>query len=165
MVSVPGGYEGPKSSPYFQNPALLSYFCVFVLFCNVVATSDTGDFNLLNATADCLAWGETRGHPIAHIRLVFQHLVELSQEVFHNDITERMRSDELPLRSQLSCSQPGELGSIVNSLLSGWGDNKETMQSSSDGTTSYPEGSMLSLEAMQLPSYSSFPFFEDESYF
>lgn len=135
----------------------------FVLFCNVVATSDHGDFNLLKATADCLAWGEARSHPIAQIRLVLQRFVKLSQEVFGNENSGQMRLDELETRHQTQNSQSGEFGPTINPPLSDWRGNGEVMSSSSNGVPTFPEASMLSLEAINLPIFDNFPFFEDDT--
>ncbi|KAJ5241570.1 uncharacterized protein N7469_003161 [Penicillium citrinum] len=154
-----------KSAVAFFHWTLLFYpiSAYFVLFCNVVATSDHGDFNLLKATADCLAWGEARSHPIAQIRLVLQRFVKLSQEVFGNENSGQMRLDELETRHQTQNSQSGEFGPTINPPLSDWRGNGEVMSSSSNGVPTFPEASMLSLEAINLPIFDNFPFFEDDT--
>ncbi|CAG8896568.1 unnamed protein product [Penicillium egyptiacum] len=56
----------------------------FVLFCNVVATSDTDDFKLMTTIADCLTRIETTGRPIIQVRTIFRHFLSLAGGVFRD---------------------------------------------------------------------------------
>lgn len=55
-----------------------------VLFCNVVATSDIGDFNLMKAIADCLTQTGI-SYPLVQLRTLYQKFLGLSQEFFNNE--------------------------------------------------------------------------------
>jgi hypothetical protein len=57
----------------------------FVLFCNVVATSDTDDFKLMTTIADCLTRIETTSRPIIQVRAIFCHFLPLAAKVFENE--------------------------------------------------------------------------------
>lgn len=55
-----------------------------VIFCNVVATSDIGDFNLMKAVADCL--NQTGiSYPLVQLRKLFQKFLGLSQRFFGDE--------------------------------------------------------------------------------
>lgn len=55
-----------------------------VLFCNVVATSDIGDFNLMKAIADCLAQTGI-SYPLVQLRTLFQKFLGLSRGFFNDE--------------------------------------------------------------------------------
>mgnify|MGYP006876458131 FL=1 len=57
----------------------------FVLFCNVVATSDTDDFKLMTTIADCLTRIETTSRPIIQVRAIFCHFLSLAAQVFEDE--------------------------------------------------------------------------------
>ncbi|KAJ5260045.1 hypothetical protein N7497_011137 [Penicillium chrysogenum] len=57
----------------------------FVLFCNVVATSDTDDFKLMTTIADCLTRIETTSRPIIQVRAIFCHFLSLAAKVFEDE--------------------------------------------------------------------------------
>ncbi|OQE19260.1 hypothetical protein PENFLA_c019G10954 [Penicillium flavigenum] len=57
----------------------------FVLFCNVVATSDTDDFKLMTTIADCLTRIETSSRPIIQVRAIFRHFLTLAAKVFEDE--------------------------------------------------------------------------------
>ncbi|KAJ5754185.1 uncharacterized protein N7511_008338 [Penicillium nucicola] len=72
----------------FLNWTILLYpaTAYLVLFCNVVATSDIGDFNLMKAIADCLTQSGI-SYPLVQLRNLFQKFLGLSQEFFGEDRT------------------------------------------------------------------------------
>ena len=55
-----------------------------ILFCNVVATSDIGDFNLMKAIADCLTQTGI-SYPLVQLRTLYQKFLGLSQEFFNDE--------------------------------------------------------------------------------
>jgi hypothetical protein len=55
-----------------------------VLFCNVVATSDIGDFNLMKAIVDCLAQSGV-SYPLVRLQTLFQRFLRLSQDFFDDE--------------------------------------------------------------------------------
>lgn len=55
-----------------------------VIFCNVVATSDIGDFNLMKAIADCLTQTGI-SYPLVQLRTLYQKFLGLSQEFFNDE--------------------------------------------------------------------------------
>ncbi|KAJ5657314.1 uncharacterized protein N7484_000963 [Penicillium longicatenatum] len=91
-----------QSAVAFLHWTLLYYpiMAYFVLFCNVVATSDTNDFNLMKAIADLLSHSETSSRPIKQITTIFQHFVSLSQEVFDYEATALVKASNSQLKSQ-----------------------------------------------------------------
>ncbi|KAJ5519206.1 hypothetical protein N7453_001628 [Penicillium expansum] len=57
----------------------------FVLFCNVIATSNTDDFKLMTTITDCLTRIETTSRPIIQVRTIFRHFLSLAGEVFDDE--------------------------------------------------------------------------------
>ncbi|KAJ5173807.1 uncharacterized protein N7500_001738 [Penicillium coprophilum] len=57
----------------------------FVLFCNVVVTSDIDDFKLMKTIVDCLTRIETTSRPIIQVRTIFLHFLSLAGGVFNDD--------------------------------------------------------------------------------
>ncbi|OQE43367.1 hypothetical protein PENCOP_c003G05100 [Penicillium coprophilum] len=57
----------------------------FVLFCNVVVTSDTDGFNLMKTIVDCLARIETTSRPIIQVRTIFLHFLSLAGGALRDD--------------------------------------------------------------------------------
>ena len=55
-----------------------------ILFCNVVATSDIGDFNLMKAIAECLTQAGI-SYPLVQLRTLYQKFLGLSQEFFSDE--------------------------------------------------------------------------------
>ncbi|KAJ5474328.1 hypothetical protein N7475_003894 [Penicillium sp. IBT 31633x] len=70
----------------FLNWTILLYptTAYLVLFCNVVATSDIGDFNLMKAIADCLAQTGI-SYPLVQLRTLFQKFLGLSRGFFNDE--------------------------------------------------------------------------------
>ncbi|KAJ5193412.1 hypothetical protein N7449_009554, partial [Penicillium cf. viridicatum] len=68
----------------------------FVVFCNFVATSDIGDFNLMKAIVDRLAQSGI-SYSLVQLRTLFQTLLSLSQGVFND---ERIAMQRIPLEPQ-----------------------------------------------------------------
>ncbi|KAK9853693.1 uncharacterized protein MYU51_005071 [Penicillium brevicompactum] len=70
----------------FLNWTILLYpaTAYLVLFCNVVATSDIGDFNLMKAIADCLTQTGI-SYPLVQLRTLFQNFLGLSQGFFGDE--------------------------------------------------------------------------------
>ncbi|KAJ6046277.1 hypothetical protein N7444_007531 [Penicillium canescens] len=52
-----------------------------VLFCNVIATSDIGDFSLMKAMVDCLARSGI-SYPLVQLRTLFQRILNISEAFF-----------------------------------------------------------------------------------
>ncbi|CAI7650547.1 unnamed protein product [Penicillium glandicola] len=86
----------------FLNWTILLYpaTAYLVLFCNVVATSDISDFNLMKAIADCLAQTGI-SYPLVQLRTLYQNFLGLSQEFF-NDERNAIQIASPQLGSQLS---------------------------------------------------------------
>ncbi|CAG7954653.1 unnamed protein product [Penicillium salamii] len=70
----------------FLNWTILLYpaTAYLVLFCNVVATSDIGDFNLMKSIADCLSQSGI-SYPLVQLRTLFQNFLGLSQGFFGDE--------------------------------------------------------------------------------
>ncbi|KAJ6124374.1 hypothetical protein N7471_011691 [Penicillium samsonianum] len=70
----------------FLNWTILLYpaTAYLVIFCNVVATSDIGDFNLMKAIADCLTQTGI-SYPLVQLRTLYQKFLGLSQEFFNDE--------------------------------------------------------------------------------
>ncbi|KAJ5205456.1 hypothetical protein N7472_001904 [Penicillium cf. griseofulvum] len=112
----------------------------FVLFCNVVATSDTDDFKLMKTIVDCLNRIDTTSRPIIQVRTIFRHFLSLSRGVFDNGsnsmgIAQDHQDYEVqPVHSQSSALQhwvpdylflsstPGTVPSFAPSSLAGMED-------------------------------------------
>jgi len=77
----------------------------FVLFCNVVATSDTGDFKLMRTIADCLARTTTTSRPIIQVRAIFQHFLSLSEGFFNDELNALAGTQRHQLQPQSSVMQ------------------------------------------------------------
>lgn len=75
-----------------------------VIFCNFVATSDIGDFNLMKAIVDCLAQSGI-SYPLVQLWTLFQKLLSLSRGFF-NDEGIPMQMIPLEPRSYSSMSYP-----------------------------------------------------------
>ncbi|KAB8073701.1 hypothetical protein BDV29DRAFT_191546 [Aspergillus leporis] len=76
-----------QSTVAFIHWTLLYYplTAVFVLFCNAVVTSHTGDFNLLKTVADCLTQCGTISQNIVTLQKLFQEFVSLSQRFLNEE--------------------------------------------------------------------------------
>ncbi|KAJ5952952.1 uncharacterized protein N7479_011365 [Penicillium vulpinum] len=87
----------------FLNWTILLYpaTAYLVLFCNVVATSDIGDFNLMKAIADCLAQTGI-SYPLVQLRTLYQKFLGLSQEFFNDERNALQRISSPQLGSPLS---------------------------------------------------------------
>ncbi|OJJ35383.1 hypothetical protein ASPWEDRAFT_109908 [Aspergillus wentii DTO 134E9] len=100
----------------------------FVLFCNVVATSDTADFNLMKAIADCLNHGGTVSRPIAQLRVLFQKFLSLSSGFF-----ERESGGDQTVQVQVQHpSYP-----VESPFLLPWGENGTAFNQSMLGVDGY----------------------------
>ncbi|KAJ5504862.1 hypothetical protein N7463_007736 [Penicillium fimorum] len=112
----------------------------FVLFCNVVATSDTGDFKLMKMIVDCLARIETTSRPIIQVRTTFCHFLSLARGVFRDEsnsmvvaqdhISQQVQSQENSLQHWVSDglflpSTAGTVSPFTPSLLAGMEDFSE----------------------------------------
>ncbi|CAG8890453.1 unnamed protein product [Penicillium egyptiacum] len=75
-----------QSAVNFLNWTILLYpaTAYLVLFCNVVATSDIGDFNLMKAIAECLTQTGV-SYPLVQLRTLYQKFLGLSQEFFNDE--------------------------------------------------------------------------------
>ncbi|KOS46929.1 hypothetical protein ACN38_g2120 [Penicillium nordicum] len=78
----------------------------FVLFCNVIATSDTDDFKLMTTITNCLTRIETTSRPIIQVRTIFQHFLSLARAVFEDDSNATVSSQNHQLQSQSTTLQP-----------------------------------------------------------
>ncbi|OQE05093.1 hypothetical protein PENVUL_c027G02482 [Penicillium vulpinum] len=78
----------------------------FVLFCNVIATSNTDDFKLMRTITDCLARIETTSRPIIQVRTIFRHFLSLTGGVFNNEENATQDPQVQPVQSQSSALQP-----------------------------------------------------------
>ncbi|KAJ5213899.1 hypothetical protein N7449_001068 [Penicillium cf. viridicatum] len=87
----------------FLNWTILLYpaTAYLVLFCNVVATSDIGDFNLMKAIADCLSQTGI-SYPLVQLRTLYQKFLGLSQEFFNDERNALQRIPSPQLGSPLS---------------------------------------------------------------
>ncbi|KAJ5607736.1 hypothetical protein N7537_004355 [Penicillium hordei] len=87
----------------FLNWTILLYpaTAYLVLFCNVVATSDVGDFNLMKAIADCLTQTGL-SYPLVQLRTLYQKFLGLSQEFFNDERNALQRIPSPRLGSPLS---------------------------------------------------------------
>ncbi|KAJ5229151.1 hypothetical protein N7489_009859 [Penicillium chrysogenum] len=92
----------------FLNWTILLYpaTAYLILFCNVVATSDIGDFNLMKAIAECLTQTGI-SYPLVQLRTLYQKFLGLSQEFF-NDERNAMQRIGSP---QLGSPFPNPVGS------------------------------------------------------
>ncbi|KAJ5824879.1 hypothetical protein N7447_007219 [Penicillium robsamsonii] len=99
----------------FLNWTILLYpaTAYLVLFCNVVATSDIGDFNLMKAIADCLAQTGI-SYPLVQLRTLYQKFLGLSQEFFNDERNALQRISSPQLGSPLS-------NSVGNPFAITWG--------------------------------------------
>ncbi|KXG50367.1 Transcription factor [Penicillium griseofulvum] len=80
----------------------------FVLFCNVVATSDTDDFKLMKTIVDCLNQIDTTSRPIFQVRTIFHHFLSLAGEIFDdesNSVVIAQGHQDYDIQSQSSASQ------------------------------------------------------------
>ncbi|OQE41980.1 hypothetical protein PENCOP_c004G03194 [Penicillium coprophilum] len=87
----------------FLNWTILLYpaTAYLILFCNVIATSDIGDFNLMKAIADCLAQNGI-SYPLVQLRTLYQKFLGLSQEFFNDERNALQRISAPQLGSPLS---------------------------------------------------------------
>ncbi|KAJ5106360.1 hypothetical protein N7456_003035 [Penicillium angulare] len=150
-----------QSAVAFLHWTLLFYpiSAYFVLFCNVVATSNIADFNLLKATVDCLAWGEAKSAPIAQIRSVLQYFVHLSRGVFKGKTTIPGALGDFQYQVQ---PQPSQFLSSLNSFPSSWNSDCERIQSHSDEVENCPETFFYSLQGLGSPDHDIFDFLENQ---
>ncbi|CAG7932123.1 unnamed protein product [Penicillium olsonii] len=97
----------------FLNWTILLYpaTAYLVLFCNVVATSDIGDFNLMKSIADCLTQTGI-SYPLVQLRTLFQNFLGLSQGFFGDERNMQLLAD------------PADTAYPVNPLFMSW-DNTE----------------------------------------
>lgn len=95
---------------YLRTILLYPATAYLVLFCNVVATSDIGDFNLMKAIADCLTQTGI-SYPLVQLRTLFQKFLGLSQGFFNDErntmqilASEPLDSTSYPMNNPFSIS-------------------------------------------------------------
>ncbi|KAJ5787595.1 hypothetical protein N7457_002585 [Penicillium paradoxum] len=87
----------------FLNWTILLYpaTAYLILFCNVIATSDLGDFNLMQAIADCLPQTGI-SDPLIQLRSLFTNFLGLSQRFFNDERNLIQRNRSPRMQSPLS---------------------------------------------------------------
>jgi hypothetical protein len=93
-------------SDVFRTLLVYPITAYFVLFCNVIATSDTDDFKLMTTITDCLTRIETTSRPIIQIRTIFRRFLSLAGEVFDNESNATVLSQDHQVQSQSTTLQP-----------------------------------------------------------
>lgn len=94
-------FNSHLSNTHLRTILLYPATAYLVLFCNVVATSDIADFNLMKAIAECLSQTGI-SYPLVQLRTLYQKFLGLSQEFFNDECNALQRIPSPRLGSPLS---------------------------------------------------------------